>query len=296
MVLSNNDLIVAGGTSGPGSSFNDVYKMHGGLWYPLPFSNPNWSPRSDFAMVALRNGTVVLAGGQNEDGGDASLNDVWAMDPDTHTFHKMPDAPWKHRVGHSMSVCAGAGGSAERIVLTGGGNTRAGVFIWQYNDVWAMSGDGTWSSLGDAPWHKRWLHGTVCLSDGTVLLAGGHSGFQEFNDVWSMSHDGKWTELSPAAPWSTRAGFGMVALPGDLVIVGPDEGREDAWALDWSSGKTSWQSLGKVPFSDRGGYGIAPAPNGTKSALIAGGTLLSQGIHNYNEVWQISLEDSFLTV
>ena len=70
------------------------------------------------------------------------------------------------------------------MILTGGGTTRSGFFIKQYNDVWAMDGNGVWEELPQAPWHARWLHRTSCRSDGKLVLAGGYSGFQTFNDVW----------------------------------------------------------------------------------------------------------------
>jgi len=300
MAASNGALIVAGGTSGPSVCFNDAYVLRGGAWSPLPFSNPSWSPRSDFAMASFSNGTIVLCGGQNEVGGESSFKDVWALDAGLERFRRLPDAPWLHRVGHSMSACPASGGQSERLILTGGGSTRTGIFPRQYNDVWAMDNSGHWSELGQAPWHARWLHSTTCLSDGTLLLVGGHSGFHFFNDVWAMSVAGEWSQLSPAAPWSPRSGFGMVALSGDVVLVGPGVGSTDFWAMEWTSraqGGGAWSKIGDVPVnSDRSAYGLAASPNNTRSAILAGGTLLKNGVHNYNDVWQLTLAEEGKTI
>lgn len=291
MATVGSDVLVFGGTDDPGRSFNDAYRLRSGLWYPLPFSSPMWNGRSDFGMSKLANGTLVLTGGQNQDGGHPSLNDVWVVDAteDLMSWHQMPQAPWTRRVAHSQSTCPQVSGYPERTIITGGGNTRSGIIIKQYTDNWAMAADGSWTQLPDGPWHKRWLHSTACLSDGSLVLAGGHSGFNVFNDVWMLSPNDEWTELSAAAPWSKRSQFGMVAFPDDSLLIGGDGNQ--AFYFTSSVTQGTWTSLGKPPFSERSEYGMTISPNGTRAALIAGGTLLSQGIHNYNDVWEITVSE-----
>lgn len=291
MVVSGDDVIVAGGTDDPSRFFNDAYRMNlsDGSWYPLPFATPQWGARASFGMSALKNGTIVLTGGQQEDGGHASFQDVWALD--ALKWRQLPDAPWRRRVGHAQSTCRGADGS-DRIIISGGASTDAGIFISVYNDVWSMSLDGRWTQLANVPWKKRFLHATTCLSDGSLVLTGGHSGFQDFNDVWLMSSSGQWNQLVDAAPFSKRSRFGMVTFPDDSVLAGEGMSKEDFWFTeDIRNG--SWQSLGRPPFSERYDYGMVALPKGDavngRSALIAGGTLLENGIHNYNNVYRLDI-------
>eukprot|EP00931_Biecheleriopsis_adriatica_P092632 TRINITY_DN66423_c0_g1_i1.p1 TRINITY_DN66423_c0_g1~~TRINITY_DN66423_c0_g1_i1.p1 ORF type:complete len:340 (+),score=41.15 TRINITY_DN66423_c0_g1_i1:69-1088(+) len=295
MAVPGNSVIVAGGTDDPSRFYNDAYRMtlSDGLWSPLPFSSPQWPARASFGMSAYANGTLVLTGGQQEDGGHASLNDVWALDaPDSSTpqWRQLPNAPWKHRVGHAQSTCK------DRVVITGGASTDAGVFISVYSDVWSMASDGSWTEIPGAPWHKRFLHSTTCLSDGSLVLAGGHSGFSDFSDVWLMSPDGKWKELTAKAPFSTRVRFSMVSFADDSVLVGEGMSKEDFWIAENVEQVSSWRSLGRPPFSERYDYGLVALPSNTttgkRTALVAGGMLLSQGIHNYNEVYRLVVDGS----
>lgn len=302
MVASKDRVVVAGGTAGPGYDYNDAYQLNlnDGLWYPLPFSSTQYPARSDFGMSVLTNGTIVLTGGQNQDGGHGAFNDVWALDyvGSTGGWRQLPKAPWKGRVGHAQATCRSADGAGlERLVIAGGASSRASVWISVYNDVWAMSVDGTWTQLPEAPWHKRFLHNMACLSDGRLLMTGGHSGFQDFNDVWLMSPSGDWKELTKAAPFSRRTQFGMVSFPDNSVIVGGGMSEQEFWLGEQAGAdEFKWRSLGKAPFSDRYAYGlVALPPNKSvtkRVALLAGGTLLEQGIHNYNNVYKFTIDDT----
>lgn len=294
MEISADSVIVAGGTDDPSRFFNDAYRMtlNDGLWYPLPFGSPQWPTRANFGMSALANGTLILTGGQQQDGGHSSLSDVWALDVPTERgqWRQLPDAPWKRRVGHGQSTCG------DRVIVTGGASTDAGVFISVYNDVWSMASDGSWALLPSPPWHKRFLHNTACLSDGTLVLTGGHSGFSDFNDIWIMSPLGEWREVTPKAPFSPRARFGMVSFSDDSVLVGEGMSKEDFWFAENIHDATSWRSLGRPPFSERYDYGMVALPSNAstskRTALVAGGMLLSQGIHNYNTVYRIVIDDA----
>jgi hypothetical protein len=301
MAVSGEDVVVAGGTNDPSTFFNDAYRLSlkDGKWYPLPFSSPQWPPRANFGMSVLHNGTIIMTGGQQQDGGTASLNDVWALDTpaaDGAAWRKLPDAPWPHRVGHAQATCQSSDG--EHVIIAGGVSSDAGIFMTQYQDVWSMSSDGAWRKLHDAPWHKRFLHNMVCLSGGRLVLTSGHSGFTDYNDVWMMSPDGSWSEVTSAAPFSTRGRFGMVAFPDDSVIVGEGMSKEDFWLGTVRGTEIAWQSLGKPPFSERYDYGMVALPsNGTKqarTALVAGGMLLSNGIHNYNNVYRLEVGDALV--
>lgn len=294
MALSGENVIVAGGTNDPSNYYNDAYRMSltNGLWYPLPFSSKQWPPRANFGMSTLSNGSVVLTGGQQQDGGHASLKDVWMLVDAGGQWHQLPDAPWPHRMGHTQATCKGSAGTEERVIVTGGVSNNAGFFRTTYHDVWSMAPDGTWTQLPDAPWTKRFLHGSACLSDGSLVMTGGAGGFKDFNDVWLMSSDGTWKELTSAAPFSTRARFGMVAFADDSVLVGEGMSKEDFWLGNIK--ENTWKSLGKPPFSERYDYGMVVLPSNkstsARTALVAGGMLLEEGIHNYNNVYRLAVD------
>merc|ERR1712083_1064315 len=98
------------------------------------------------------------------------------------------------------------------------------------------SPNGTWTQItAKAPWGQRWLHRTVCLSDGSLIFSGGHyKGFQaagDFNDVWRMSPDGHFKQLEASAPWKPRRMFMMSAGPDDVIVVAGGTGHGDTWTM-----------------------------------------------------------------
>merc|ERR1712216_360857 len=97
-----------------------------------------------------------------------------------------------------------------------------------------------------------------------------------------------------SAPFSARARFSLVAFADDSLLVGEGMSKEDFWLGDVRK-EGSWKSLGRPPFSERYDYGMVALPsNGSAShrtALVAGGMLLENGIHNYNSVYKLEITD-----
>ena len=295
-ITTDRFIIAMGGTSdseAPALSDSWTHSIELEAPWSSDISTPTWSGRSDFGVASLLDGTIVLAGGQDESGG-ISKNDMHVRQTDGKWVKVTENAPWKARVGHRMTTCPDGS-----VIMAGGGNTRDGSFIHEYNDVWRLTGNMThgwiWTQLtadGVAPWRKRWLFGLTCLSDNSVILAGGQCGFTYLHDVWRLeSHEGgsgNWTQLEDA-PWSPRSQFGFVRMPDDTILLAGGLDADDCWSLrDASSSERKWVQEVSFSFGPRDQFGMVGLLNNT--VVIAGGSYLNQGLHVYGDVWSLRIK------
>lgn len=287
-------IIVAGGASSleeSGRWFNDAWALEHGEWHGLPAST--WSPRGDFGFAALPNGTLVLAGGQQQDEqGHAATNDVHVLHKDAPGWERLPNAPWEPRVGHHMAACPDGS-----VVVTGGVAAAICVFCKAYEDVWRLSPEGEWTRITEkAPWGKRRDHRTVCLSDGSLIFSGGHyKGFQaagDFNDIWRLSSTGEFEQLQSSAPWKPRRMFMMSAGLNDIIVVAGGVGHGDTWTVKGAASNgtlTFERQQPAFPFDatgERWEAGLAALPNNTH--VLVGGMNQPHGVEGvYDDVWML---------
>lgn len=265
--------------------FNDAWALENGEWHELPKST--WDERGDFGFVALPNGTLLVAGGQQRfyEHGNPPMNDVHVLHKGASEWEQMDDAPWSPRVGHHMASCPDGS-----IIMTGGANMANCVMCDFYADVWRLSPQGIWTQIIEkAPWGERRLHRTVCLSDGSLIFSSGHSKghvmrpAKEFNDLWRMSPTGKFEKLKASAPWEPRTQFMMSAGPNDVIVVAGGYtntetlGYGDTWTVTGAAASSEavlsfQQQQDTFPFDAAGmrwEAGMAALPNNTH-VLIGG--------------------------
>jgi len=203
-----------------------------------------WRPRSDFGMVELDDGTIMVAGGAN---GRRVLDDVvWATSYEPNAKIRKEAAPWGPRRG----LCAVALPHSRAIVF--GGASGDGRLT---RDVWCWA-SGKWHSLGEAPWEAR-TAAAACIvpaqgSRGAqVVVCGGLGASLEGNakqralaDVWCLEvgddpgfvpNNDDWRRPCDSEAFPARSGHGLAWSPSAncLVVAGgvATDGRflGDAW-------------------------------------------------------------------
>lgn len=148
---------------------------------------------------------------------------------------------WAERGGHTLNELNG------RLILTGGVNNQQ-----QFNDVWEMAPDGTWSQLMEhAPWDPRSFHQVVAYNGWLVLAGGGDQG-GEFADVYSTPDGVTWTLVNQWAAWPARTAHAMVNFGQTLYVIAGlhnTTGVELALTDVWSSpdGGVSWSEVTNTP-------------------------------------------------
>ncbi|KAF4663505.1 hypothetical protein FOZ61_001610 [Perkinsus olseni] len=197
-----------------------------GMWTQLVAEAP-WVARTQAAVTAMRDGTVMLFGGE----GDERLNDVWRWIPFTCAY------PHSNTSGLGLHASPAVEDAAEIE------NQYLAQFEVECNAVISAnrtcrpSIQGQWVSVSAAaPFSARSGATAVELKDGSVLLFGGFDGAFT-NDIWRWSAGssspqicttawkGTWEQISAAAPWDPRYGMSSINLysPGqwdsDAVVV-----------------------------------------------------------------------------
>lgn len=274
-------IVIAGGAFLPlGPYLNDSWAFENGKWTQLPDST--WDERADIGLAALPNGTVVLVGGQREDGAYASKNDVHVLHKGAASWEDKGPAPWDARIGHTLTACPDGS-----LILVGGSSSRTNVFYKLFADVWRMSLDGKWSQITEkAPWAARFDHRTVCLSDGSLVMAGGGERLQNFNDMWRMTKDGAWTQIQKKCPWRARTDFMMAAGSDDTIVLAGE--FSDTWKLEGVlQGKLQWTRQQDMPFpkAQRWKTDLLALPN--NRFVVAGGEQTTSN-DAFNDLWELS--------
>lgn len=172
------------------------------------------------------------------------------------------------------------------------------------NDVWRSTDNGkTWNrQAASAPWLPRFLHTSVVMPDGSIVLMGGSGDSSAYNDVWLSKDYGKsWIQQTAAAPWSTRAAPASVVMPdGSIVLMGGNGPNNQYMNNVWSSqdsGKTWVQQTTSAAWQGRIGLTSVAMPDG--SIVLVGGRIASERggdrILNYIDVddaWRVSFAGS----
>jgi hypothetical protein len=179
VVMPDGSIIISGGTLPGGfTQYNDVWRStdKGATWTQQTPS-AGWSKRYGHSIVALPDGSLVLAGGFTF--GQGFLNDVWRSTDNGVTWTQVtPHAGWSGRYYHNSIVMPDGS-----ILLLGGGDRNINF----KNDLWRSADNGaTWTQVSpDAGWSARQGQMSGLLPDGSIVLMGGYDG-QYRNDVWKI--------------------------------------------------------------------------------------------------------------
>jgi PGF-pre-PGF domain-containing protein/uncharacterized repeat protein (TIGR01451 family) len=238
-------------------------------------SSAGWSVRSDHSAVSLSDGSIVVMGGNDNDG---NLNDTWRSTDGGATWIEMnSSAGWSARYGHSaVSLSDGS------IVIMGGADNGGNL-----NDVWrSTDGGATWTEVtSSAGWSARYYPISVSLSDGSIVVMGGSDIDGDFNDIWRSTDGGAtWTEVNSSAGWSGRLCPAAVSLPdGSIVVMGGTDGFtyfNDVWRS--TDGGATWSEMNSsAGWSGRYSHSAVSLSDG--SIFVMGG---NDGTTNLNDTWR----------
>ncbi|MFA5379264.1 MAG: PKD domain-containing protein, partial [Dehalococcoidia bacterium] len=245
-------------------------------------SNAGWSVRFYHSSVAMPDGSIILMGGLDNNY-NIYKNDTWrSMDKGATWTQVNGSSGWSARYAHSSIVMQDGS-----IVLMGGldnyGNNK--------NDTWrSMDKGATWTRVNaSAGWSARYMHTSVVMPDGSIILMGGYDRTYRFmNDVWrSTDYGATWTRVNASAGWSARYGSTSVAMPDSSVVLmgGYDSGTRlmnDVWRST-DNGVTWIQVNASAGWYRRYAHSSVAMPDG--SIVLTGGF---DGINSYliNDVWR----------
>ena len=245
--------------------------------WTLKNASAGWIPRWGHSSVAMPDGIIVLMGGSVV----GYTNDTWRSTDKGATWTQLPDAGWTARVFHS-SVAMPDGS----IVLTGGTD-----YTGSYkNDTWRSTNNGaTWIRVNaSSGWTARYLHSSVAMPDGSIVLMGGTVSTLSYkNDVWRSTNNGAtWAQMNASAGWTARAGHTSVAMPdGSIVLMGgfDDHGsyKNDVWRS--TDNGATWTRVNASPgWTARQEQSSVAMPDG--SIVLMGG--LDDSRNPKNDVWR----------
>ncbi len=220
-------------------------------------------PRAGCA-VGVIDGELVVAGGTYWCEGKKFWSErVDGFDPAANRWSARASMP---RPRGDAAALAHAGA----LFVFGGGAEGAAE-----SDVWTLR-DNTWTAPANLALPAPRRSSGVAVVDGIFYLLGGLSGTgSEFalatSTVWAAKPDGRWEPRSPM-PGPARFNLSVGVVDGRIIVAGgcaPEAGAvknlDEVLAYDPS--KDDWTLLGRLPFANRAGCGLADA----SGLLIFGG-------------------------
>lgn len=249
-VLSDQ-LFVSGGFAAQGA-LNDCWMLSGWTagWTPLVASS-SYSPRGYTASAALGGAFWLMGGGVGTLGGP--ISSLYMFDGSATGGWDVLDAPsWPVRASAQMLQVD------ESTVMVIGGFSASGLM----NDVWVATFSGSGpevpplslpafvaSAADSVSFGPRTGAGAV-MCGGRAFIIGGQS-TSLLNEVHAF--DGvEWRQLSNA-PWSPRAGFGLVAVDSTTIALTGGSNTIDMWQASCASGSDlQWTQLSAPPSAEAG--------------------------------------------
>ena len=221
LTLLDGSILLTGGSA---PKNNQVWhSLDAGVsWHQHTTGTPWWSARYNHSTVLMPDGSIILTGGYDES--TPILNDVWRSTDAGETWvQQTAAAGWSKREWHTTVAFADAS-----IVLMGGWVGPdwfdASREVWQSTDLGV-----NWTRLTEtAEWLGSMNHGSVVISDGSIILMRGAG------DVWrSTDYGATWTTLGDAE-YGNRFSIACCRLSDDSIVVAggvrPDNTRlNDVW-------------------------------------------------------------------
>jgi len=260
VLLSNGDVLIAGGTDGSEASETaDLYDPTTNAFMPV---NSLMSAGRDYPAAALlSDGDVLVAGGAVGTDQDDAGADVF--DPQTETFTQVSNDMSVARAGEGMAALS----DGDAIVFGGidGDSTTATSDVYDPGTNRFVPGPAMPVATG--------LFGSATLTDGNVLVAGG-----VVQDAGTQSLTAASEEYDPVTNSWTAVGALPDAVDADIVAALPNDQALEAGGGDATSGGgavTSTDSTaiftvaagtgvgGTVGVGPTGGSGDTPPPTTT---------------------------------
>ena len=210
--------------------------------------------------IALADGTVMVVGGENDDGKVATAE---VYDPDTDTWtevSRMADG----RSGHSMELLPDG-----RLMVAGGSGPTVEVYDFATR---------TWSLLPNLDQRLRDAAVGV-LEDGTILVAGGFGAQGPSNSALVHVLGTTQWEYVDRLP-ETRVGSTMTLLDNGGILMLGGTGTTKAWIFDGTAG--GWLYGGKM-FDSRRDHTATLLPDGR--VITIGGEARNRAINDSVEIY-----------
>jgi len=288
VVMPDGSIVLMGGYYGGSNYKNDTWRsMNNGSTWTQVNASAGWSARLHHSSVVMPDGSIVLMGGW--DSGFKPVNDVWRSMNNGSTWTQVnASAGWSARTSHSSVVMPDGS-----IVLMGGWEGAA--YSGLKNDTWRSTNNGTtWTRLtASAGWTERYMHSSVVMPDGSIVLMGGYdlSEPRWKNDTWRSTDNGAtWTQQTASAGWTARRAHSCVAMPdSSIVLTGGQDfdgydsgGKNDTWrSMDY--GATWTQVNANAGWTVRDSHSSVVMPDG--SIVLMGGNDGSGGYKN--DTWRL---------
>ena len=229
-LLSNGSVLIAGGDDGSGTDTSvlasaEVFDPATGQWSEAGSMS---QPRQGHSLVALDNGTALVAGG---DAGDDPFQSVEIYDPASGTWSGAADMTDARERFAAVVLQDG------KVLVVGGGGTDGRLASAELYDP----GAGAWSSAAEMS-TPRLKPAAVVLQDGKVLVVGGLGAGQFLGtaEIYDPATD-SWSD---AGSMETGRGFhaatliddGRVVVTGGFGFGGPTNSTEiyDPETNTWS--------------------------------------------------------------
>ncbi len=305
VVMPDGSILLMGGAIDEDHHLNDMWRStDSGATWTLVNANPGWPARVQPSGVAMPDGSIVLMGGWND---DIIYNDTWRLQPagstdpnPTHTYTAAGTYPVTlqafnadgyTRTTRDITVTAPppitafsgtpTSGTAPLAVAFSDASTGATGRAWFF-------GDETYSQAwteqnASSGWSKRYLHASVAMPDGSIVLMGGYDGTC-LNDTWLSNDNGiTWTQMNASAGWSGRCSHTSVVTPdGTIILMGGHDGAylNDTWGS--TDNGATWTLMNPdCEWSARAEHTSVAMPDG--SILLMGGW---DGSSGYNDTWK----------
>jgi len=282
-----------------------IEEMEGECW--TTFDDASFSSRNGHAIVARKDGSVLVFGGFN---GNKYENDVWRFtrntgaagsgDGEWHLYHR---AVWSARSGHQVVLLL----DGMSVLLSGGFNGSDclnDVFVLLDFEMVAEGQKKDARLKMDALQAKREASGAFQRKERNAIEDMKRRAAIEAISVKPWHYLGN-------APWSPRCNH-AIALVGDSLILCGGVGsklvceyNKDAWqceALGWESRyanekeaqvrpRRTWTKLETPPWSAREGHALVSLPDG--SMLLIGGHTLDPGVPQgrLGDIWRYNPEE-----
>lgn len=262
--LYNGTFYVMGGRNEIVHFESDIWKSGDGVHWERVKRFAEFGARGYMDSVFLKNGTMVLMGGQDF---SKCYSDVWVSHDFAATWIKvLDDAPWGPRSAYKTLVLE------DDTILLFSGDYGSFSNRGFYGDVWASPDGGhSWSirfnasalAAGTPTWQARAGMQVVRTNAGTIYFMGGDNDeystftFKRFSDIWKSEDLGATWQFVALAPWGNRTGHQCFSTDGICIhCVGGqgnpecNKGKNLLYSDVWKScdGATSWQRIANGGF------------------------------------------------
>lgn len=211
VVLSNGNILVSGGEGGYENSIKssaEIFELSTGKWRYTHSMNV---PRVSHNLILLKNGKVLAIGGFKE-------KSCELFDPDTETWTMTDSTPNYRILGQTVTELKDG-----RILVSGGNTGAIGDSILLTKVVFECDifdpVTEKWSSVANLN-IPRWMHSSVLLNDGRVLVMGGVSEEMRSCEIYDPIKN-TWTITTSMI--EPRSSLSSILLPnGNVFISGGD--------------------------------------------------------------------------